>query len=77
MCVCAYVRMCVCAYVRILGTWEVWRALKRLELRLRLVRLLRLFRALQSPNFPRAQYQYRRTHAEHELIVNYGSCVNE
>ena len=32
-------------YVEILSTWEVWRALKRLELR---EALLHLFRALQT-----------------------------
>ena len=35
------------AYVEILSTWEVWRALKRLELH-----SARLFRALQTSRVP-------------------------
>ena len=55
-------------YVEILSTWEVWRALKRLEL------LSAATRATLTPlscsqNFPRAQYLDIRT-LTHELIVN-------
>ena len=40
---------CSCAYVKILSTWEVWRALKRLELHSSAPLSC-------SPNFPCAQY---------------------
>ena len=35
-----------CAYIELWCTWEVWRALKKLELRLE--QLLRIFGALQT-----------------------------
>ena len=58
--------------VRILSygcTWEVWRALKKLELHSAAPRAS-LTPLLCSPNFPRAQYLDIRT-LTHELIVNY------
>ena len=55
------------AYVEILSTWEVWRALKRLELHLATPRAT-LTPLSCSPNFPRAQYLDIRT-LTHELIV--------
>ena len=57
------------AYVEILSTWEVWRALKRLELHSAAPRAT-LTPLSCSPNFPRAQYLDIRT-LPHELIVNY------
>ena len=56
------------AYVEILSSWEVWRALKRLEL------LSAAPRATLTPlscsaNFPRAQYLDIRT-LTHGLIIN-------
>ena len=62
---------CSCAYVEILSTWEVWRALKRLELHSAAPRAT-LTPLSCSPNFPRAQYLDIRT-LMHELIVNYNS----
>ena len=59
---------CSCAYVEILSTWEVWRALKRLELHSAAPRAT-LTPLSCSPNFPRAQYLDLRT-LMHELIVN-------
>ena len=59
---------CSCAYVEILSTWEVWRALKRLELHSAAPRAT-LTPLSCSPNFPRAQYLDIRT-LMHELIVN-------
>ena len=56
------------AYVEILSTWEVWRALKRLELHSAAPRAT-LTPLSCSPNFPRAQYLDIRT-LTHELIVN-------
>ena len=60
---------CSCAYVEILSTWEVWRALKRLELHSAAPRAT-LTPLSCSPNFPRAQYLDIRT-LMHELIVKY------
>ena len=60
---------CSGAYVEILSTWEVGRALKRLELHSGAPRAT-LTPLLCSPNFPRAQYLDIRT-LMHELIVNY------
>ena len=60
---------CSCAYVEILSTWEVWRALKRLELHSAAPRAT-LTPLSCSPNFPRAQYLDIRT-LTHELIVNW------
>ena len=60
---------CSCAYVEILSTWEVWRALKRLELHSAAPRAT-LTPLSCSPNFLRAQYLDIRT-LMHELIVNY------
>ena len=60
---------CSCAYVEILSTWEVWRALKRLELHSAAPRAT-LTPLSGSPNFPRAQYLDIRT-LMHELIVKY------
>ena len=48
------------AYVEILSTWEVWRALKRLEL-LSAAPRATLMPLSCSPNFPRAQYLDIRT----------------
>ena len=59
---------CSCVYVEILSTWEVWRALKRLELHLAAPRAT-LTPLSCSPNFPRAQYLNICT-LTHELIVN-------
>ena len=56
-----------CTYVEILSTWEVWRALKRLEL-LSAAPRATLTPLSCSPNFPRAQYLDIRT-VTHELIV--------
>ena len=63
------------AYVEILSTWEVWRALKRLELHSAAPRAT-LTPLSCSPNFPRAQYLDIRT-LTHELIVKLRSqyCV--
>ena len=60
---------CSCAYVEILSTWEVGRALKRLELHSAAPRAT-LTPLSCSPNFPRAQYLDIRM-LMHELIVNY------
>ena len=60
---------CSCAYVEILSTWEVWRALKRLELHSAAPRAT-LTPLSCSPNFPRVQYLDIRT-LMHELIVKY------
>ena len=57
------------AYVEILSTWEVWRALKRLELHSAKPGAT-LTPISCSPNFPRAQYLDIRTQT-HELIVNF------
>ena len=55
------ISLCVsCAYVEILSTWEVWRALKRLELHSAAPRAA-LTPLSCSPNFPRAQYRDIRT----------------
>ena len=56
-----------CAYVDILSTWEVGRALKRLELHSAAPHAT-LAPLSCSPNFPRAQYLDIRT-LMHELIV--------
>ena len=64
---------CSCAYVEILSTWEVWRALKRLELHSAAPRAT-LTPLSCSPNFLRAQYLDIRT-LMHELIVNYSTRV--
>ena len=50
-------------------TWEVWRALKKLEL-LSAVPRATLTLLSCSPNFPRASIT-RCTHAKHEPILNY------
>ena len=50
-------------------TWEVWRALKKLEL-LSAAPRATLTLLSCSPNFPRASIT-RCTHAKHEPIVNY------
>ena len=62
------------AYVRILSPWEVWRALKRLEL-LSAAPRATLTPLECSPNVPRAQYLDILT-LTHELIVddNRTSC---
>ena len=62
------------AYVEILSTWEVWRALKRLELHSAAPRAT-LTPLSCSPNFPRAQYLDIRT-LTHELIVKYNILCN-
>ena len=50
-------------------TWEVWRALKKLEL-LSAAPRATLTLLSCSPNFPRASIT-RYTHAKHEPILNY------
>ena len=50
-------------------TWEVWRALKKLEL-LSAAPLATLTLLSCSPNFPRASIT-RYTHAKHEPILKY------
>ena len=60
------------AYVEILSTWEVWRALKGLELHSAAPRAT-LTPLSCSPNFPRAQYLDIRT-LMHELIVKWRLC---
>ena len=60
---------CSCAHVEILSTWEVWRALKGLELHSAAPRAT-LTPLSCSPNFPRAQHLDIRT-LTHELIVKY------
>ena len=57
-----------CVYVEILSTWEVWRALKRLELHSAAPHAT-LTPLSCSPNFPRAQHLDIPT-LTHELIVN-------
>ena len=59
------------AYVEILSSWEVWTALKRLEL-LSAAPQATLTPPSCSPNFPRDQYLDIRT-LTHELIVNLSS----
>ena len=44
-----------CAFIKIWSTWEVWRALKKLELLLATPQAT-LTHLLCSPNFPRASY---------------------
>ena len=51
-------------------TWEVWRALKKLELNEAILTHLSC-----SPNFPRASIT-RYTHAKHEQILNYSSLIS-
>ena len=63
------------AYVEILSTWEVWRALKRLELHSAAPRAT-LTPLSCSPNFPSAQYLDIRT-PTHELVVNHTSAIAE
>ena len=53
-------------------TWEVWRALKKLEL-LSAVPRATLTLLSCSPNFPRASIT-RYTHAKHESILNFDTC---
>ena len=55
-------------------TWEVWRALKKLEL-LSAAPRATLTLLSCSPNFPRASIT-RCTHAKHEPIVNNSIFVN-
>ena len=50
-------------------TWEVWRALKKLEL-LSAAPRATLTLLSCSPNFPRASITRRYTHAKHEPILN-------
>ena len=50
-------------------TWEVWRALKKLELPSAVPRATLTLLSC-SPNFPRASIT-RYTHAKHEPILNY------
>ena len=57
-----------CAYVKILSTWEVWRAVKKLELH-SAAPCATLTPLSFSPNFPRAPYLDIRT-LMHELVVN-------
>ena len=62
---------CVCR--DILSTWEVWTALKRLELQ-SAAPPATLTPLSCSPNFPRAQYLDIRT-LTHELIVKFTMCT--
>ena len=57
---------------RIWSTWEVWRALKKLELLLATPRAT-LTHLLCSPNFPHASYLHECT-LTYEPIVNYIIC---
>ena len=56
-------------------TWEVWRALKKLEL-LSAAPRTTLTLLSCSPNFPRASIT-RYTHAKHEPILNYRDCTEQ
>ena len=58
-----------CAFIEIWSTWEVWRALKKLEL-LSATPRATLTHLSCSPNFPRASYLDERT-LTYEPIVNY------
>ena len=58
-----------CAFIKIWSTWEVWRALKKLEL-LSATPRATLTYLLCSPNFPRASYLDERT-LTYEPIVNF------
>ena len=60
-------------YVEILSTWEVWKALKRLELHSAAPRAT-LTPLSCSPNFPGAQYLDIHT-LTHELIVNCNTVI--
>ena len=57
-----------CAFIEIWSTWEVWRALKKLELLSATPRAI-LTHLSCSPNFPRASYLDERT-LTYESIVN-------
>ena len=50
-------------------TWEVWRALKKLELLSAAPRATLTQTSTSTPNFPRASIT-RYTHAKHEQILN-------
>ena len=58
-----------CAFIEIWSTWEVWRALKKLEL-LSATPRATLTHLSCSPNFTRASYLDERT-LTYELTVNY------
>ena len=58
-----------CAFIKIWSTWEVWRALKKLEL-LSATPRATLTHLSCSPNFPRASYLDERT-LTYEPIVNF------
>ena len=58
-----------CTFIEIWSTWEVWRALKKLELLLAMPRAT-LMHLLCSPNFPPASYLDECT-LTYEPIVNY------
>ena len=55
-------------------TWEVWRALKKLEL-LSAAPRATLTHFSCSPNFPRASITWY-THAKHEQILNFSAKLN-
>ena len=59
----------ICAFIEIWSTWEVWRALKKLEL-LSATPRATLTHLLCSPNFPRATYLDERT-LTYEPIVKF------
>ena len=61
-----------CAFIKIWSTWEVWRALKKLELLLAMPRAT-LTHLLCSPNFLHASYLDECT-LTYEPIVNYIIC---
>ena len=64
-----------CAFIEIWSTWEVWRALKKLEL-LSATPWATLTHRLCSPNFPHASYLDERT-LTYEPIVNYYPVVSD
>ena len=57
-------------------TWEVWRALNKLEFLLAIALSNSNHMLLScSPNFQRAS-KTRYTHAKHELILNFTQCIS-
>ena len=64
-----------CAFIEIWSTWEVWRALKKLELLLAMPQAT-LMHLSCSPNFLRASYLDERM-LMYEPIVNEWSCKAE
>ena len=58
-----------CAFIEVWSTWEVWRALKKLELLSDTPRATLTHLSCCSPNFPRVSYLDERT-LTYEPIVN-------